>query len=882
MDRQPISSSLRPGIAGLDIFKIAGQSVSGYLPSQKGGNQLPARQAYTSLLELRLALYLEYHPHVRFYQRGDASPAFAEAHRLSTPLGTPYRISYVYDGKAHDYLPDFVGTLCDGGLLIAEAGRESEKNQGQALAKAEAARRVAELKGGMYWIGTDENLSLLYHHNLLYLHARRQLFRTYKEIAPPILAHWPASSTRCVNEFLQLLGHHWSGTEVEAAVWKMVGDAAAEGRLLVDLTEGELSRSTPLALLSQGAVPILPFPLPSTLEIPEQGSAALHGPAPECDEGPLEEQSAIPGPTFDASVLETAEEQARFHRNLVSVTAVLSGQPLRSVAREQGMAPATLSRLVQRTKALGQIACVPHGAYHRERALRPEFQELIRKLYTHRMRPTMMAVYEDVRLKHLAEELSEREDALVQTPTYRQVQYFLGSIAHESQVAEARSGLKHPPRERMSPSSFVLSIAYPAHICQVDEHTLDQLIIASDGTVITRRVHGAVLICVKTAAILGAVLSFDSLTEEDYMRLIKQALEPKDRLVALYGCQHTWPCYGKPAVIFHDRGKIFTSERATQVLVDRLGIVTEQAPPYTPSAKGTVEALFTWTTRKFEHRLPGTTKATSHDRGAYDSADAAKKAGITLDVLEQLFIQAIVDGYMQEWNDLRRQTPIALWEASVHEKGVPRWMGSQDDLKLLLMKAVNRRNRANGRYAITSQGLSFLGRRYVSPGLLNRLRGKEIDIYYDRRDISVIYLFLDGELVGEAYCTECMGRRVSVWEAQAVRKADQEQAKEATATSLESRQRIQQQATAGARILSLERKRLEQQRQLDLQRQEIHPSHVQATLQALQEHQSSSFPSSPKRTGFLPPAVPEDDPEGRPTVHLPVRKRRRDDDASST
>ena len=99
---------------------------------------------------------------------------------------------------------------------------------------------------------------VLYHHNLLYLHARRQLFRTYNEIAPAILAHWPENSTRCVNEFLQLLGHHWSGTEVEAAVWKMVGDAAAEGRLLVDLTEEELSRSTPLALLSQGVVPILP------------------------------------------------------------------------------------------------------------------------------------------------------------------------------------------------------------------------------------------------------------------------------------------------------------------------------------------------------------------------------------------------------------------------------------------------------------------------------------------------------------------------------------------------------------------------------------------------------------------------------------------------
>ena len=253
----------------------------------------------------------------------------------------------------------------------------------------------------------------------------------------------------------------------------------------------------------------------------------------------------------------------------------------------------------------------------------------------------------------------------------------------------------------MSPKSFVLSIASPALICQVDEHTFDQLVVTSDGTVITRHVHGAVLVCVKTAAILGAVLSLDSLKEEDYMRLVKMAIEPKDRITALYECSHRWPCSGKPAVIFHDRGKIFTSERATQVLVDRLGITTEQAPPYAPSAKGTVEALFTWVTRKFTHRLPGTTKATPADRGTYDSAREAEKAGITLDVLEKLFIQAIVDAYMQEWDLCGRGRRISLWEDSVREKGVPRYLGSPDDLKLLLMKAENRKNPVTGRYAIS-------------------------------------------------------------------------------------------------------------------------------------------------------------------------------------
>ena len=195
-------------------------------------------------------------------------------------------------------------------------------------------------------------------------------------------------------------------------------------------------------------------------------------------------------------------------------------------------------------------------------------------------------------------------------------------------------------------------------------------------------------------------------------------------------------------------------------------------------------------------------------------------------------------------------------------------MGSQDDLKLLLMKAVNRKNPETGRYTITQNALSFLGRRYVSPGLLQRLRGKEIDIYYDRRDISVIYLVLEGELVGEALCTEFMGRRVSVWEANAQRRADASQKQEANRVSLESRQHIQEQATAGRRALSQERKRLEQQRLLDQQRTDIHPSHVQDTLQAFSQ---ASPPPSPQRSTLLSPAIPEEDTVQAPRVRLAVR-----------
>jgi hypothetical protein len=68
---------------------------------------------------------------------------------------------------------------------------------------------------------------------------------------------------------------------------------------------------------------------------------------------------------------------------------------------------------------------------------------------------------------------------------------------------------------------------------------------------------------------------------------------------------------------------------------------------------GSAEAVFAWMTDKFEHRTRGTTKANPEDRGAYDSLREAEKAGITLDLLEKYFIQAIVDDYMQSWNVMR-------------------------------------------------------------------------------------------------------------------------------------------------------------------------------------------------------------------------------------
>jgi hypothetical protein len=843
------------GVRGIDLFKIAGESISGWIPSWKTGDPQPTRQPFCSQMEEQLLLYLEYHPQVAWYGRGDISSTFASTYKIATPLPTPYTIDYLFEGKAHVYLPDAIGQLKDGRFLIAEAGLEQDKRRERNRAKAEAARKVAEQQAGVYWIGTEATLSRTRHANLVFLHARRQAFPAWSRLEEALQVVWPWGEAACVQELVERLGERWPQAEREAAVWKHCAESAARGHLLVDLTSVSLTRLTPLICLPSDSMPILPDPLPS--ELSESRSSF---PEEVQDERDQRENQLT---TFDDSTLEGPVRE-RFLRNVRAVEQVLAGSSAGEVAQETQIARSTLLRLVQRTRTLGVRACVPYATYSREREMHPAFQEVIRRLYQLPTKLSLTAIAEHADLVRAAKRVQEDAGSAPALPSYKQVRSFVRVLKQEPQILQAREQMRSSVRDRQSPRSFVLSIPAPAQLAQVDEHSMELYVITPDGIPVTRRIHAAVLICVKTAAIMSAVLALGSLKEEDYMRLVKMALEPKDRLVLQTGCQHPWPCSGKPAIIFHDRGKIFTSERARQVLVDRLGIITEQAPPYCPSAKGTVEALFRWMTQRFERRLPNTSY------GIHDAEAAAQAGAMTLEELERYFFRAIVDDYQQSWDGLRRQTRALLWEEAVRQTGVPQYLGAPDDLKLLLMKAVNRKTLAHRYRVHDGSRLSFQGRWYTCPGLLNRLQGKEFELYYDRRDVSVLYLFVDGQYVGEAYCPAFMGRRVSEWEATAQRHSDAEKAKVAAAASVEVRAQIQEEIVATKKQRKRATREQEYSRQLDRQREEVHPPHVLETLATFQPPAPTSL--------RLPEAKP--DPDGEyPVQILPIRPFKTENDA---
>ncbi len=595
-----------PAVDGIDLFKIANRSISGWIPSFKTGMASHVRQPFCSQLEERLLLWLEYHPQVVSYARGDIGTSFATTYRLPTPKHAPFAIGYTFEDKPHDYLPDVVGTLTNGKVFIAEAGMEDDKRGDRNLAKAEAARRLARIQRGVFWIGTERTLTRQRHYNLVFLHARRQMFPAFADIAVALQEVWPWGEMVSVEEVVSRFGQRWPIALVEAAIWKVVGDSAAQGHLLIDLERFTLDRKLPLGLLPPDATPLVPDPLPDTLE-------AL-APVVEERTAPPELSGAVPpGPTFDASTL-PEKQREHFHRNLRAVEQVLAGAHQTSIAKESGIPRSTLGRLVRRTRELGQIACVPLGSYARKTTMHPAFAECIRRLYVLPTRLTMTAIHEHTEMRQVAARLEALTGETVKIPSYKQVRTEVSRLKSEPDLVAVRERAKSLPRPRSSPESFVLSIPAPALLTQVDEHSLELYVVTPDGIAVAQRVHAAVLVCVKTAAILGAVLSLGSLKEEDYMRLVKQSLEGKDRLVLQAGCQHPWPCFGfNHSTIRESRD----AEQAIRLYKMEVCIFATDDHPQTQGVEGSVQPFLLGSAQKYLSRnqhLPSLSGAHGQDR----------------------------------------------------------------------------------------------------------------------------------------------------------------------------------------------------------------------------------------------------------------------------
>src|SRR5258707_7912076 len=120
------------------------------------------------------------------------------------------------------------------------------------------------------------------------------------------------------------------------------------------------------------------------------------------------------------------------------------------------MAPATLSRCVQRVEQFGEKACVPYGTYSRESSLHPAFQEGIRLLYCRPIKLSIAAIHEHVELRRVAKRLREVAGQDIPLPSYDQVRDYVRKLPRQPEIEAAPLRQPPPARARQSPPSFSL------------------------------------------------------------------------------------------------------------------------------------------------------------------------------------------------------------------------------------------------------------------------------------------------------------------------------------------------------------------------------------------------------------------------------------------
>jgi hypothetical protein len=130
--------------------------------------------------------------------------------------------------------------------------------------------------------------------------------------------------------------------------------------------------------------------------------------------------------------------------------------------KASGISRSTLSRLVQRTKQMGQVACIPHGSYMRQAALHPAFQECIRRLFLLPTRLSMTAIHEHTEMRQVAAREASAAGQPIKLPSYDQVRREVHRLKEDPELVAVREEAKSLPRLRESPQSFALSIPSPA------------------------------------------------------------------------------------------------------------------------------------------------------------------------------------------------------------------------------------------------------------------------------------------------------------------------------------------------------------------------------------------------------------------------------------
>jgi len=376
-------------------------------------------------------------------------------------------------------------------------------------------------------------------------------------------------------------------------------------------------------------------------------------------------------------------------------------------------------------------------------------EEHLRRYFLRRERPSLSRVATEIRSACWQQGL--------QPPTRRTVQRRLDAM-DAREVAKARVGAK-AARQKFAPVTGENKAKQPLEVVQIDHTPADIILVDSFDRHPIGRPWVTLAIDIATRMVTGYYVALEAPSRLSVALCLTQAVTPKAELLAELECSVSWPAQGKPHSIHVDNGRDFRSHAFRSACAE-WGINLVYRPPGSPHFGGHIERLI-GTMMGAVHLLPGTTQSSVLAKGDYD---AEGMATMTLSEFDRWFVLEICR-YNNSIHSSLGCTPVAKWEVLSAEM-----MGDIPfEMEAFWVSFLPSELRK-----VRRDGIHLFQIRYWSDALAGHIgRGDgRVVVRYDPRDLSVIWVELDGGRYVEARYRNLEIPPVSLWEyREAMRKA---------------------------------------------------------------------------------------------------------------
>ena len=368
-------------------------------------------------------------------------------------------------------------------------------------------------------------------------------------------------------------------------------------------------------------------------------------------------------------------------------------------------------------------------------------EEHLTRYYLRRERPSLARVVTEIRSACLERRL--------QPPTRRTVQRRLDAM-DAREVMKAREGAK-AARQRFAPVTGRNRSERPLDVVQIDHTPADIILVDSFERKPIGRPWVTLAIDIATRMVTGYHVSFEAPSRLSVALCLTRAVAPKAEFLADLECNAPWPAQGKPVSIHVDNGRDFRSH-AFQSACAEWGINLVYRPPGSPHFGGHIERLI-GTMMGAVHLLPGTTQSSVAAKGGYD---AEANAAMTLREFDLWFALEICR-YNNSIHSSLNCTPVAKWDALAGEMSgdIP------FDMEVFRVSFLPSEQRQ-----VRRDGIHLFDLRYWSDALAGYVgrRGGKVVVRYDPRDLSAVWVELDGGRCVEARYRNLEIPPVSLWE----------------------------------------------------------------------------------------------------------------------